>query len=250
MTKDSLETGVLVAGQQHVQLQVRQLICAHCRRGTVQRSRNLRTISPEFNDGAATGKECVVEKAWSCDFCNEVTIELIRCGAVAPGGIGRKILEIVQVWPARTPRELAPEVPAPVRDRFREGSVCEGAGAYRGAAGMYRAAVEELCKELGATQTSLNAKIEGLRDRLPDDLILDLHETRMLGNYSLHDGLVFSPEEVADVAELIVEMAEILYVAPARKTSMREARRQRRQAYKNGDAADDLVPTGEATAAG
>lgn len=96
---------------------------------------------------------------------------------------------------------------------------------------MYRSAIEELCKDQGATKRSLYDKIEELRGRLDD-----LHETRMLGNDSVHDGLTYSPEEVADVAELIVEMTQTLYIAPAKKSSMREARKQRRDAFKDGGA--------------
>ncbi|WP_138695984.1 hypothetical protein [Nonomuraea zeae] len=147
-----------------------------------------------------------------------MTIEMITAGIASGGGAARTVSEIVQLWPRRAVRELPEEVPEPIRDRFREGSLCEGVAAYRGAAAMYRAAVEEL------------------RGQLDEDLIDALPETRMLGNDSVHDGLVYSPEEVADVAELIVEMTETHYVTPAKKAAMREARRQRRDAHKNGGA--------------
>ncbi|MFF5115056.1 DUF4145 domain-containing protein [Streptosporangium sp. NPDC000509] len=168
-----------------------------------------------------------------------MTIELLTCGSTSGPAATRQIKEIVQVWPARTIRELPSEVPEPIRDRFQEGSRCEGAAAYRGAAAMYRAAVEELCKERGATSYKLYDKIEELRGQLDDDLIVDLHEARMLGNDSVHDGLTYSPEEVTNVAELIVEMMQTLYIQPATKAAMREARRQRREAYKNGESPAD-----------
>lgn len=114
--------------------------------------------------------------------------------------------------------------------------VVMGSGAaYRGAIAMYRAAVEELCKERGATSHKLYDKIEGLRGQLDEDLIVDLHEARMLGNDSVHDGLTYSPEEVANIAE----MAQTLYIEPAKKAAMREARKQRREAYKNGESPAD-----------
>ncbi|TDC00700.1 DUF4145 domain-containing protein [Nonomuraea longispora] len=113
-----------------------------------------------------------------------------------------------------------------------EGSRCENVGAYRGAAAMYRATIEELVKERGATGKSLYDKIENLKPSLGDDLVTDLHEARMLGNDSVHDGLLYSAEEVGDVAELIIEMTEILYVQPARKAKMRQERQKRRAAAK------------------
>ncbi|WP_436763293.1 hypothetical protein [Streptosporangium sp. V21-05] len=87
----------------------------------------------------------------------------------------------------------------------------------------------------GATKYKLYDKIEGLRGQLDEDLIVDLHEARMLGNDSVHDGLPYSPEEVANVAELIVEMTQTPYIEPAKKAAMREARKQCREAHKNGE---------------
>ncbi|WP_179282278.1 DUF4145 domain-containing protein [Streptosporangium subroseum] len=213
----------------------RQMICAHCGYGTTQTSRDVHRIAPQYHDSLGDASGGIFEKTWSCDYCDRVIIELITCGSASSGTASRRVKEIMQIWPARTIRELPPEVPEPIRDRFQEGSRCEGAAAYRGAAAMYRAAVEELCKERGATKYKLYEKIEELRGQLDEDLIVDLHETRMLGNDSVHDGLTYSPEEVANVAELIVEMTQTLYIEPAKKTAMREARKQRREAHKNGE---------------
>ncbi|MET7335855.1 DUF4145 domain-containing protein [Nonomuraea sp. NPDC005650] len=231
MSYDVTSTGFL-----RLEIPIRQMICAHsnCAVGTTQTSRGVRRIFPVYMD-TLDAEAGIFEKTWSCDYCKQVTIEVITCGAARSGSGSRKVEQIIQLWPGRTARELAREVPEPIRDRFQEGSRCEGAAAYRGAAAMYRAAVEELCKDRGATKYKLYDKIEELRGQLDDDLIVDLHETRMLGNDGVHDGLAYSPEEVADVAELIVEMTEALYVAPAKKAAMRQARKQRRDAHKNGE---------------
>lgn len=117
-----------------------------------------------------------------------------------------------------------------MRSLFREASVAESAGAFRGAAGLYRAAVEALVDDQEVSGRDLHAKIEGLRGRVEDDLIADLHEARLTGNWSLHDGLEFSPEEVGDVADLIQDAVRILYVEPAKRAEMREARAARRAA--------------------
>ncbi|WP_405395411.1 DUF4145 domain-containing protein [Microbispora hainanensis] len=171
----------------------------------------------------------VDKQVWQCLHCQKPTLNLL----FYVQDEGEALLVSAQhVWPPLEPRELASDVPEAIRDRFAEGSRCENARAYRGAAAMYRAAVEELCKDRGATAHNLYNKIEELRPALGDDLITDLHEARMLGNDSVHDGLEYSPEEVANVAELIVEMTELLYVQPAEKARMREARKQRRDAAK------------------
>ncbi len=52
---------------------------------------------------------------------------------------------------------------------------------------------------------------------------------RLAGNWSLHEGIEFTAEEVADVAQLIEDAVEILYVQPGRREAMRQARAERRQ---------------------
>ena len=142
----------------------------------------------------------------------------------------------IMVAPATLGVELPDAAPAPVRDCFAEASVCQQAGALRGAAVLYRAAVEELVKEQGATGGKLYDQIESLRTKLPDDLVQDLHEARMLGNDSIHAGVTYSAHEVADVAGLIQEAVLVLYVQPAEKQAMRDARRSRRAAARGRQA--------------
>jgi hypothetical protein len=61
------------------------------------------------------------------------------------------------------------------------------------------------------------------------DIVRDLHEARLLGNWSLHQGVDFSDEEVDDVAELIAAACYELYEEPARREAMRAARTAKRQ---------------------
>lgn len=141
---------------------------------------------------------------------------------------GRKWRTMVS--PGQSPRTLAEAAPEGVRSLFAEASKCENAGAMRGAGVLYRAAVEELVEDQKATGPKLWHKIESLKGKLPDELVEDLHEARLLGNDSIHDGITYSAEEVADVAGLIEEAVLVLYVQPEQKRAMREARKARRSA--------------------
>ncbi|MEO8697806.1 MAG: DUF4145 domain-containing protein, partial [Acidimicrobiales bacterium] len=81
----------------------------------------------------------------------------------------------------------------------------------------------------GCTGKDLYTRIEQLETRGIDrDLVDDLHEARLLGNWTLHEGVEFSPAEVADVSLLIADAVEVLYVQPAAKAMMRDLRRNRR----------------------
>jgi hypothetical protein len=70
-----------------------------------------------------------------------------------------------------------------MRNLFREGAQCEAVGAFRAAAGMYRAAVEELCTDKQATGRNLLEKIDNLASQgVSAEIVADLHEARLLGN--------------------------------------------------------------------
>ncbi|MFB6695781.1 DUF4145 domain-containing protein [Streptomyces virginiae] len=177
-------------------------------------------------------KRWVMESVHECQYCRKTVLtQLVEWH----GKDGRSIEEVRQIWPMREARELVDSAPAAMRDLFLEGGRCEAAGAYRAAGAMYRAAVEELCRDRGAAGKALYDKIEDLVNRgVTREVVDDLHEARSLGNWSLHDGLEFSAEEVADVAELITEAVHIVYVEPAERKKMREARKARRDAFKAG----------------
>ncbi|MFJ7272813.1 DUF4145 domain-containing protein [Streptomyces sp. NPDC099050] len=105
-------------------------------------------------------------------------------------------------------------------------------GAVRLAGAGYRAVVEEICKDQGAVGRTLYDKITDLGSKLSPSLANALHEARMVGNDSLHDGLAYSRAELADVAELVTEVSVILYVQPAERAAMASARAARRAAAK------------------
>jgi hypothetical protein len=131
------------------------------------------------------------------------------------------------VPPRRTSQTLDPAAPQEIRDLFCEGTKCQEAGALRAAAEMYRAAVEKLCKDRGATGRNFKEKIADLTNRgVPGDVVRDLDEARTLGNWSLPDGLAFSYEEVDDVASLIQEAVFSVYVQSEQRATLRAARQQ------------------------
>ncbi|MEU6332081.1 DUF4145 domain-containing protein [Streptomyces sp. NPDC047049] len=146
-------------------------------------------------------------------------------------GSGSTSIKRWRAWPKADPRELDAYVPEKIRSLYAEASMAEEAGALRAAAVMYRAAVEELCADKGAQGRDLAKKIEDLKNHgVADDLVTDLDEARFLGNWSIHQGVEFTREEVADVADLIDEACFEIYVQPAQRRQMRDARKSRRDA--------------------
>ncbi|WP_328895256.1 DUF4145 domain-containing protein [Streptomyces sp. NBC_00236] len=140
---------------------------------------------------------------------------------------------IEQVWPGKTPRELASEAPEVVRDVFAEAALAEAAGANRLAGIGYRATVEQIVKERGASGKNLFERISDLKSvGATDEIVAAFHEARFVGNDAAHDALAYSTDEIADVAELINEAVLVLYVQPAQRAKMAAQRAARRTAAK------------------
>jgi len=188
----------------------------------------------------AVGKGCwVLEVVLSCVFCEKTMLELqvyestaspaATFVALRESSSGLAPDEVIVAWPRRAPRELDASAPEALRSLYTEASTAEYAGALRGAAALYRAAVEELCSDQNASGKDLKARINALATKgVERAIISDLHEARLLENWSLHEGLTFSAEEVRDVAELVEEAVQVLYVQPATRQAMRDARKARR----------------------
>ncbi len=202
--------------------------CPNCGQSSRLRRHDRRVVWPKITHNLAPLFDpYAMEEVWECLLCKKSMI-IVRTFEAGENQEREPVAASI-LYPVLPPKTLQDEAPAAVTSLYREASVAENAGALRGAAALYRAAVEQLLTDLGIPDGKLGRRIEQLADRGVDvDVVTSFHEARLLGNWSLHDGVEFSPEEVSDVAELIVEATEELYVIPAKREEMRAARAARR----------------------
>lgn len=221
----------------------RQADCPHCSNRVAMSLRNLRWIHPKLKipGGLQEPGKHVEEQVWSCDFCDLAVVELYAVDRLPMVGKNahlageEKRTLISRVWPAQEPRPLSQDAPDKVRELFLEAGRAEAVAAFRLAGVGYRSVVEEICKERGANGKNLHAMISDLaRLNVPQAVIDGFHEARLLGNDSVHDGLEYASDEVADIASLIEEAVLVLYVQPAERQRMAAARLARRTAHKAG----------------
>ncbi|WP_228183986.1 DUF4145 domain-containing protein [Streptomyces anulatus] len=210
--------------------------------------RNRRWIHPVLKVPGTVQRpgQHVEEEVWSCDFCTKAVVELYDVNRIAGEMSHTAATEertlVSRVWPPQEPRPLSQDAPQKVRDLFLEAGRAEAVAAFRLAGVGYRSVVEEICKERGAQGKTLYAMISDLATHnVPQSLIDGFHEARLLGNDSVHDGLEYAPDEVADIAGLIEEAVLVLYTQPAERQRMAAARLARRTANKAG------VPTPPST---
>ncbi|MGD7790279.1 DUF4145 domain-containing protein [Propionibacteriaceae bacterium Y1700] len=220
-------------------------VCPNCDLGSAfQQQEHVRIWPQHYRYGWGSHNSPPQEGVWidlttiSCLHCSKTVVyrdQFARVPVDDGAKTERRLIHRTLVYPALSPRELNKVVPEAIHSFFREASLCEQTGALRGASVLYRAAVEELIKDQGATGSTLYARIEDLKSGPAADLVDDFHEARMLGNDSIHDGLVYTAEEVEDIANLIDEATVVLYVQPAERKRLRQSRQYRRT--KNGTGA-------------
>ncbi|MGN9819623.1 DUF4145 domain-containing protein [Streptomyces sp. SD11] len=209
--------------------------CPHCVRHTTLMCTMHDVLSGSSTKiGENTFAQCLV--SLQCDWCSNESafLRLVTITIKQTQGSSVRFYmtqHLKQVWPSKTPRGLAPEVPDSVREVFAEAALAEAAGAFRLAGIGYRAAVEQIVKERGAEGRNLYERITGLATLGATQEIVDaFHEARFVGNDAAHDALAYSAEEIADIAELINEAVVVLYVQPAQRAKMAAQRAARRTA--------------------
>lgn len=210
-------------------------ICPHCREHVGVGVDHRIQIYPEVADWTeedfervsagrmmeAGAREIIV---LSCHHCQELFTVL---DSWEEGADGVQLASRTLVDPVGATRELPPTAPEKLASLFSEASVCESAGALRAAGALYRSTTEELLQDQGATGHTLEAKIKSMSSRLDADLIECFEHSRIVGNDSVHCGVEYAPDEIADLAELIQEAVVVLYEEPARRAQMRVAREAR-----------------------
>ncbi|MGP3753814.1 DUF4145 domain-containing protein [Streptomyces sp. IBSNAI001] len=212
--------------------------CPHC----VHQTTLTCTSHQELDGTRETGSTPAVARylmTLSCQWCRAESV-FLRVTAIETQQVAADRYAVIfstrmleQVWPKKTPRDLAPEAPGIVREVFAEGALAEAAGAFRLAGIGYRATVEQIVKERGASGKNLYERITALKDLGASQEIVDaFHEARFVGNDAAHDALAYSAEEIADIAELINEAVLVLYVQPAQRAKMAAQRAARRTAAK------------------
>ncbi|WP_411118340.1 DUF4145 domain-containing protein [Streptomyces sp. 058-1L] len=234
--------------QELTSLEQRRAVCPYtdCATGTVMDMVDQRMIAPEsreyvFADFGEDGEGSLPvyphsswtqQECWVCQLCGRSILEVIECQETSTGRQTRvEELTRLVLWPSPAPRVLHPDVPERIRSAYEEASRAENAGAARLAGVGYRSAVEELCKDQGATHKTLHGKIRELAAQgLPGDIITALDETRVVGNDSVHQGVAYSDEELDDIAELVAEATVLLYVQPAQRRRLADSRRKRHEA--------------------
>lgn len=168
-----------------------------------------------------------------CDECGQMSIgETTNTAAVTVSNDVESYLsgpDAVSRWfPQRPLSREFPDVPAHIAGAAEEATMCLSIGAFRAVGALARAVVEATAKEKGITKGRLVEKIDKMAE---DGHIRELvkeaaHEVRHFGNDMAHGDFVdeISEEEANEAIELMSEVLEEVFQAPARLARVKAAR--------------------------
>jgi len=135
---------------------------------------------------------------------------------------------VLEWHPEYPKRRSFPHVPKHIASAASEAFECHSIGAHRAAGSMARSVIEATAKDKGITKGNLQSKIDEMeKQSLVRPLIKDAaHEVRHLGNDIAHGDFIdpVTKEETAEVLELMAEILNEVYQAPA-KIAKRQAAR-------------------------
>ncbi|QTE30887.1 DUF4145 domain-containing protein [Pengzhenrongella sicca] len=121
-----------------------------------------------------------------------------------------------------------PDVPEAIGAAASEVFLCQSVGAFRAACALARAVVEATAKDQGITGSGILAKIDALHAKgiIRAAVQESAHEIRHLGNEVAHGDFAdpITAEDAAENLELMTELLNEVYQAPARTARVREAR--------------------------
>lgn len=181
----------------------------------------------------------VGEGAFTCDHCGRASLGIVamHSGAdLSAEGVDHRMgrSNAVAAWlPATGAVREFDDVPEPIRSSASEAFACASIGSNRAAILMARTVIEATAKDKGVTSGRLIAKIDALRDAnlIRPDVAEAAHEIRLMGNDMAHGDHLDAVDatEADEILELMADVLEEVFQAPARLAARRARRQQATQ---------------------
>ena len=150
-----------------------------------------------------------------CGHCSRESAIELECR-------GDEDFLVLRVYPAPGPPALE-HAPESVRDALGEGFVCQSVGAIHAGALVARRAIQLIARDQGGPQGNLKSEIDALD--IPPLMKEAAHQVRLVANEAAHPDEeiwdMVTPEQLADLLDLSVEIVQQLYEMPARVAALR-----------------------------
>lgn len=178
----------------------------------------------------------VADAAFACDGCGRMSVATwytsyhpndSRWRQFGRDG-GPEDYERVQWSPPVGHQMSFTDVPDEIAEAASEAWTCHVAGAHRGAVMLARAVVESTAKAKGIVKGTLDAKIDEMAGQglIRKAVAEQAHEIRHMGNSTAHGDLgdPVTPDDAEEVLNLMAEVLNEVWQAPARSSRLAKAR--------------------------
>jgi hypothetical protein len=183
----------------------------------------------------------LVIAAYRCGVCKAISVAIAEAPAQLIGpSLGNwidsdgNLSDTHLTWrPSASDTRDYPDVPAHIAAAATEAFECHSDGHYRAAILLARSVIEATAKDKGITSGNLQTKIQEMerQNLIRPNIEAMAHGIRGYGNEMAHGDFVapLSAEESALVIELMGEILNEVYQAPARLTRVQQAFTARQQ---------------------
>lgn len=176
------------------------------------------------------------DAAYSCDNCHRMSVVswVSAKNPITDANSREPTDPTISRWsPPAGEREEFPDVPTAISSAASEAFLCHSVGAHRAACALARAVVEATAKDRGCTSGSILQKIDKLYETglIREAVRESAHEIRHLGNEVAHGDFAadsITVEDAEENLELLRELLNEVYQAPARTSRVRRAREKKR----------------------
>ena len=179
-----------------------KIYCNVCGRPTWH---GLQTSHVQRTEHAGTQIEELAQ-IWACLGCETISFRISWTDG---------IVEVNSIYPPRKVHAVQAKkfvkLPSKLEGIYNEIIEAFDAGCYILSAGGLRALLEGICSDKGITHGSLNSRINGLVQWVPESVVRNLHGFRFLGNQALHQLDPPEQEDLGLAIEVIEDVMNAIY---------------------------------------
>jgi len=209
---------------------VRRIYCNRCKTNTHHELLG----SHEYHFGGDEGEphEWGEYKLWACAGCDTCTMEDHYTADYMMDNEGENVFESLYFpkrgYSVRSSKHFA-QLPTKLQQLYREVMSSFNEDLHLLCAVGLRSLVEGVCAQKGIPGGSLEARVEGMKSLLPENIVKHLHEFRFMGNKAVHELEAPKTYELTVAIDVIEDILNFLYALDYKASMLGKLRASQRE---------------------
>lgn len=194
------------------EVKTQRIYCNHCEHPTWHHF--IGSHEYHFDGGEGGPDEWGEYRLWACAGCDTCTMEDRYSADYMTDQDGGNIFEInyfpKRGYSVRSSKHFA-QLPAKLQQLYREIMSSFNEDLHLLCAAGLRSLVEGVCAQKGIPGGNLEARVEGMKSLLPENIVKHLHEFRFMGNKAVHELEAPKTYELTVAIDVIEDILNFLY---------------------------------------